>query len=57
MHGALPAAGDGDLERLVIFNAPLPYLRERMQGMRTRPPREVLDYFLRAADDADGLAA
>jgi 2-amino-4-hydroxy-6-hydroxymethyldihydropteridine diphosphokinase len=47
----------GFVERLVIFNAPLPYLRERMQGLRTRPPREVLDYFLRAANDADGLAA
>jgi 2-amino-4-hydroxy-6-hydroxymethyldihydropteridine diphosphokinase len=47
----------GFVERLVIFNAPLPTLRERMSGLRTRPPREQLDYFLRAGTDADGLAA
>jgi 2-amino-4-hydroxy-6-hydroxymethyldihydropteridine diphosphokinase len=47
----------GFVERLVVFNAPLPYLRERMQGLQTRPPRELLDHFLRAANDADGLAA
>jgi 2-amino-4-hydroxy-6-hydroxymethyldihydropteridine diphosphokinase len=47
----------GFVERLVIFNSPLPILRERMSGLRTRPPREQLDYFLRAGTDADGLAA
>ena len=47
----------GFVDRLVIFNAPLPTLRERMGGLRTRPPREVLDTFLRAGTDADGLAA
>jgi 2-amino-4-hydroxy-6-hydroxymethyldihydropteridine diphosphokinase len=47
----------GFVERLVIFNAPLPYLRERMQGLQTRPAREILDPLPRAANDADGLAA
>ena len=27
------------VERLVLFNSPLPYLKEKMQDMRTRPPR------------------
>jgi 2-amino-4-hydroxy-6-hydroxymethyldihydropteridine diphosphokinase len=47
----------GFVERLVIFNAPLPVLKDRMQGLVTRPPRERLDYFLRAGTDAAGLAA
>lgn len=46
----------GFVERLVIFNAPLPYLADRMPGMRTRPPREAGDYFLRQGTDADALA-
>lgn len=45
------------VERLVIFNAPLPLLRERMQGLRTLPPREAMDYYLRQGRDPDGLAA
>lgn len=45
------------VERLVLFNSPLPYDRERMAGMRTRPPREAADYFVRQGMDADGLAA
>ena len=44
-------------ERLVLFNSPLPYDRSRMAGMRTRPPREAADYFVRQGLDADGLAA
>lgn len=44
-------------ERLVLFNSPLPYDRERMAGMATRPPREAADYFVRQGMDADGLAA
>ena len=47
----------GFVERLVIFNSPLPYLKEKMDGLRTRPPRESLDYFLRQGTDADALAA
>ena len=43
--------------RIVIFNSPLPYLADRMQGMRTRPAREASDYFLRQGNDADALAA
>jgi pimeloyl-ACP methyl ester carboxylesterase len=45
------------VERLVIFNSPLPYLKDKMAGMRTRPPVEASDYFLRQGTDADALAA
>jgi pimeloyl-ACP methyl ester carboxylesterase len=45
------------VERLVIFNSPLPYLESGMQGMRTRPAGEAGDYFLRQGTDADALAA
>ena len=47
----------GFVERLVLFNSPLPFDRERMAGMRTRPPREAADYFVRQGTDPDGLAA
>lgn len=47
----------GFVERQVIFNSPLPYLRAKMQGLRTRPPAEAADYFIRQGTDADGLAA
>jgi len=47
----------GFVDRLVLFNAPLPYLREKMQGLRTRPPAESMDYFIRQGTDADALAA
>jgi len=47
----------GFVERLVLFNAPLPFLKERMAGLRTRPPRESADYFVRQGTDADALAA
>ena len=43
--------------RMVLFNSPLAYDKERMAGMRTRPPREASDYFIRQATDADALAA
>lgn len=46
----------GFVERMVIFNAPLPYQKETMAGLRTRPPRESMDYFLRQATDADALS-
>ena len=45
------------VERLVIFNAPLPYDKERMAGLRSRPLAESGDYFLRQGTDADALAA
>lgn len=47
----------GFVERMVLFNCPLPYLREPMRGLRTRPPAEAGDYFLRQGTDADALAA
>jgi pimeloyl-ACP methyl ester carboxylesterase len=46
----------GRVERLVVFNSPLPYLRDEMTGLRTRAPREAADYFLRQGTDADALA-
>jgi pimeloyl-ACP methyl ester carboxylesterase len=47
----------GATERMVLFNSPLPFDKERMVGMDTRPPREAADYFVRQGLDADGLAA
>jgi len=45
------------VERMVLFNSPLPMDKERMAGMRTRPPVEVMDYFIRQGTDADALAS
>jgi pimeloyl-ACP methyl ester carboxylesterase len=42
---------------MVVFNSPMPYDAERMKGMRTRPPAEAADYFLRQGTDPDALAA
>ena len=47
----------GFAEKMVLFNSPLPYDAERMAGMRTRPPLEAADYFIRQGTDPDGLAA
>ena len=47
----------GFVERMVLFNSPLPFDREKMGGMRTRPAREASDYFIRQGTDPDGLAA
>lgn len=47
----------GFVERIVLFNSPVPFDRERMAGMRTRPAREASDYFVRQGTDADALAA
>ena len=44
-------------DRMCLFNSPLPYDKERMAGMATRPPREAADYFVRQGTDPDGLAA
>ena len=45
------------VDRLALFNSPLPFDRERMVHLRTRPPREAADYFVRQGMDPDGLAA
>lgn len=45
-------------DRMVLFNSPLPYLRDEMAGIAdTRPAREASDYFVRQGLDPDGLAA
>ena len=46
----------GFASRLVLFNSPLPYDRERMAGLETRAA-SAHDYFLRQGTDADALAA
>ena len=45
------------VDRMVLFNSPLPYFKDEMAGLRTRPPREAADYFIRQGTDADALAA
>jgi pimeloyl-ACP methyl ester carboxylesterase len=45
-----------EVDRMVLFNSPLPFDAERMRGMRTRPPAEAADYFIRQGTDADALA-
>jgi len=42
--------------RIVLFNSPLPYDKERMAGLHTRAAREASDYFVRKGTDPDGLA-
>jgi pimeloyl-ACP methyl ester carboxylesterase len=46
------------VDRMVLFNSPLPYLADRMSGIAdTRPAREASDYFVRQGTDPDALAA
>ncbi|MGD9702718.1 MAG: alpha/beta fold hydrolase [Acidimicrobiia bacterium] len=46
------------VDRMVLFNSPLPYDKERMAGLTgTRAPREASDYYVRQGTDPDGLAA
>ena len=46
------------VDRMVLFNSPLPYLKDEMAGIPgTRPARKAADYFLRQGLDPDGLAA
>ncbi len=46
------------VDRMVLFNSPLPYLKDEMAGLAgTRPASEAADYFLRQGTDPDGLAA
>lgn len=47
----------GFVSRMVLFNSPLPFDKEKMAGMNTRPAREASDYFVRQGTDADALAA
>ncbi|MFN8039436.1 MAG: alpha/beta hydrolase [Acidimicrobiales bacterium] len=44
------------VDRLVLFNSPLPYDKERMAGLRSIA-QSTHDYFWRQATDADALAA
>jgi len=53
----LSARFPGWVERQIIFNAPLPYLQEAHRGLRTRPPIEAADYFIRQGTDAAALLA
>ena len=53
----LSARFDGLVQRQVLFNAPLPYLKGEMDGLRTRPAAESTDYFFRQGTDGDALAA
>lgn len=43
------------VERMVLFNSPLPFDSERMSGMRTRAAESTMDYFIRQGTDADAL--
>ena len=45
------------VDRMVLFNSPLPYDKERMAGHAHAPGREASDYFVRQGTDADALAA
>jgi pimeloyl-ACP methyl ester carboxylesterase len=45
------------VDRMVLFNSPLPFNKERMAGMNTRAPREAADYYYRQGNDADSLAS
>ncbi len=46
------------VDRMVLFNSPLPFDKDRMAHLHeTRPAREASDYFVRQGTDADGLAA
>lgn len=43
------------VERMVLFNSPLPYMKDEMSGMVTRADASTRDYFERQGTDADGL--
>ena len=46
------------VDRMVLFNSPLPFMKDEMAGIAgTRPSMEAADYFLRQGTDADALAA
>lgn len=45
------------VDRMVLFNSPLPYLKSEMAGLATRADASTRDYFERQGTDADGLIA
>jgi 2-amino-4-hydroxy-6-hydroxymethyldihydropteridine diphosphokinase len=47
----------GFVDRMVLFNCPVPYLKSEMSRLRTHPPAAAMDYTLRQGKDADALAA
>lgn len=47
----------GFVEQMVLFNSPIPYVKDAMASMRTRPAIEASDYFIRQGTDPEGLAA
>jgi pimeloyl-ACP methyl ester carboxylesterase len=48
----------GWVDRMVLFNSPLPFDKERMASIPgTRAPREAADYFWRQGNEPDELAA
>lgn len=45
------------VDRMVLFNSPLPYMKNEMAGLATRADASTRDYFERQGTDADGLIA
>lgn len=45
------------VDRMVLFNSPLPYMKTEMAGLATRADASTRDYFERQGTDADGLIA
>ena len=43
------------VDRMVLFNSPLPYMKAEMTGLATRADASTRDYFERQGTDADGL--
>ncbi len=43
------------VDRMVLFNSPLPYMKAEMAGLATRADASTRDYFERQGTDADGL--
>ena len=46
----------GFVKRMVLFNAPVPFMKDEMASMKTRAAREASDYYVRQGRDADALA-
>ncbi len=45
------------VDRMVLFNSPLPYMKQAMAGMATRSDPSTRDYYERQGTDADALIA
>ena len=45
------------VDRMVLFNSPLPYMKTEMAGLATRADASTRDYFERQGTDAEGLIA